>query len=206
MSAQPMDFGFLQIRPIVTREELADVCLADVDTSKALCYSPEALGNGRFRTVRDVVYVKPDVFDSSQTRRIADELAQVNDRLLKTNRSCLLIGPGRWGSTNDWLGIPVTWDQICTAQVIVETTLKDFVITPSQGTHFFQNLTSLGIGYFTVNHTINKGFIDWDWLARMEAAEETRFVRRVRLPDPLDIRIDGRSQCGVVLKPSRNGG
>ena len=88
----------------------------------------------------------------------------------------------------------------------METTLKDFVITPSQGTHFFQNLTSLGIGYFTVNHAVNKGFIDWDWLSRMEAAEETRFVRCVRLNDPLDIRIDGRSQRGVVLKPAGDGG
>ncbi len=207
MSSKPMTFGFLQIRPIITREEFADVDLEHVDAAGAVCYSPDALGNGRICDVCDIVYVKPDTFNTSHTPRIAEELARVNEALRKEDRLCLLIGPGRWGSSNNWLGIPVTWDQVSTARVIVETTLQDFVITPSQGTHFFQNLTSLGIGYLTVDHTVNKGFVDWDWLRGCPPVRETDHVRWVRVGEPLDIRIDGRSQCGVVLKtPAGDGG
>jgi hypothetical protein len=201
MDAHPMEFGFLQMRPTITLDETVDLSMDELDPSAALCISPLALGNGRMAGLRDIVYVKPDVFDAGKTREIAAELAAINDDLLKANRRSVLIGPGRWGTADRWLGIPVTWDQISSAQVIVETTLEDFMITPSQGTHFFQNLTSLGVGYFTVDGSSQAGSIDWGWLAAQPAAKETALIRQVRLQSELDVRIDGRSRNGVIFKP-----
>jgi CheY-like chemotaxis protein len=201
MTADPMRFGVLQVRPIISHEEFTDVCLNEIDENQAVCFSPQALGNGQICNVSDIVYVKPESFDTSQTRRMAAEVGVVNNKLHKMGRSYMLIGPGRWGSADRWLGIPVTWEQICSAQVIVETTLDNFLVAPSQGTHFFQNLTSLGIGYFTVDPTVNSGHIDWDWLGRQPAAEETQYVRHVALSQPLGIKLDGRTRRGVVLRP-----
>jgi CheY-like chemotaxis protein len=201
MSAQPMEFGVLQIRPIISREEYADVELRQTDRDHAVCYSPWALGNGQMGGIHDIVYVKPAEFEAGRTREIADELAKINNNLLLAERQCVLIGPGRWGSADRWLGIPVTWEQISSAQVIVEASLEDFVVTPSQGTHFFQNLTSLGIGYFTVHPSLSEGFINWDWLAAQELVEETRFVHHVRVSEPLDVVLNGYKQEGVIFKP-----
>ena len=203
MSARPMEFGVLQIRPIISHEECEDVRLKEVDLARAICHSPLSLGNGRMCGIRDIVYVKPDQFQSARTQEIAAELATVNDHLNRVEQKCVLIGPGRWGSADRWLGIPVSWDQISSAQVIVETTLADFAVTPSQGTHFFQNLTSLGMGYLTVDPTRNTGSIDWDWLASQPAAKETRFVRHISLDEELDVRLDGRTRLGVIYRPGR---
>lgn len=203
MDTRPMEFGFLQIRPIVSHEESEAASLENVDVADAICHSPLALGNGRMSGIRDIVYVKPETFDAGRTRQIAAELAQVNDGLIQADRKCILIGPGRWGSADRWLGIPVTWDQISSAQVIVETTLEDFIVTPSQGTHFFQNLTSLGIGYFTVDPLTKRGFIDWEWLDSQVAVQETKFVRHIHLATQLDVRLDGRHRLGVIFSPRR---
>ncbi|MBU0718374.1 MAG: histidine kinase [Planctomycetes bacterium] len=202
MSTKPIEFGILQIRPIITHEEFEDVSLEKVDLDEAICYSARALGNGQIRDVRDIVYVRPDTFDAAQTREMAASVARINDELARAGRHCVLVGPGRWGSSDRWLGIPVTWDQISSARVIVETTLRDFIVTPSQGAHFFQNMTSLGIGYFTVDPSVDESFINWDWLAKQRAVEETEFIRHVRFSEPLEVRLDGRSRRGVVLKPS----
>jgi len=201
MTTTPMRFGFLQIRPTIWEEEQEAVSMVDADLQRAQCVSTQAMGNGRISGLQDIIYVKPDEFDSGHTREIATEIDRMNDDLTKAGRSCVLIGPGRWGSADRWLGIPVTWEQISAARVIVETTLKDFRVTPSQGTHFFQNLISLRVGYFTVDADAGQGRIDWDWLAAQPALAETRFVRHLRLDQPLDIRMDGRSQRGAVLKP-----
>ncbi len=205
MTSKPMKFGFLQIRPITSREEFEDIDLTDVDPGEAICFSAQALGNGQMCGIHDIIYIKPTAFDAGMTREIAAELAKMNHDLARADRSCVLIGPGRWGSSDRWLGIPVTWDQISSAQVIVETTLQDFVIAPSQGTHFFQNLTSLGIGYMTVDPSIDQGSIDWDWLAGQDAAEETRFLRRIAFDEELDVRLDGRTRRGMVFKPGAAG-
>jgi hypothetical protein len=202
MSARPMEFGFLQIRPIISHAERESVRLTEADCRQAICYSPRALGNGRLSGIRDIVYVKPDEFDSSQTREIAQRLGQINDDLRRAGRQCVLMGPGRWGSADRWLGIPVTWDQISSAQVIVETTLQDFLVEPSQGTHFFQNLTSLGVGYFTVDPSVDAGFIDWAWLAAQEPTTDTHFVRWVTLAEALDVRLDGHSRRGAIFNPT----
>ncbi len=204
MSADPMVFGLLQIRPSVYDEECPPVDFGDLDHDRALCMSSQVLGNGRICGMHDIVYVRPDAFDSAYTREIANEIGVVNERIRQAGRQCILIGPGRWGSADRWLGIPVTWDQISTARVIVEAALKDFVVTPSQGTHFFQNLTSLRIGYFTVNPAAGEGFIDWDWLAAQPAVEENRFLRHLFLAEPLDALLDGKTRKGFILKPDSN--
>jgi CheY-like chemotaxis protein len=201
MNVDPMRFGFLQIRPIISHEEFADVHISEEEEKGAFCYSSQALGNGRIRDIQDIVYVKPKDFDSAQTREMALEVARINDKLRKADRRYMLIGPGRWGTADRWLGIPVTWEQISSAQVIVEATLEDFIVTPSQGTHFFQNLTSLGVGYLTVDTNVNSGRIDWNWLDHQPAAEESKHIRHVALSKPLGIKLDGRSRRGVILPP-----
>jgi DNA-binding NarL/FixJ family response regulator len=205
MSTDPMEFGFLQIRPIIVNEEYQDVSLDDMAPELAVCYSDKALGNGQVPGIRDIVYVRPEHFDSSRTREIAAEIGRLNETLVREHCSCVLIGPGRWGTADHWLGIPVKWEQISAAQVIVETTLEDFMITPSQGTHFFQNLTSLGIGYFSVDPNLAKGSIDWDWLNKQPTRYESRYVRHVRVDQFLEIRLDGRSQRGVIARPREHG-
>jgi len=202
MKTKPMQFGILQIRPCITDESFEDVTLEDDGRSRLLCYSPQTMGNGFIRGLRDVVFVKPDEFDSVRTRDIAAEIGRINEKLRKDGRSCLLIGPGRWGSADPWLGIPVQWEQISTAHAIVETSLDNFVITPSQGTHFFQNLTSFRVGYLTVNPTAGGGFVDWDWLVGQHAVEERQFIRHIRLQNPVEVKLDGRTGRGAIFKPT----
>jgi hypothetical protein len=163
-----------------------------------ICYSSQAMGNGRIGGITDIVFVRPDEFSSARTREIAAELGVMNEKLRRAGRGCLLIGPGRWGSADPWLGIPVTWEQISSAHAIVETCLHDFVVTPSQGTHFLQNLTSFRVGYFTVNPEVGAGFVRWPWLMDQPAVEETRYLRHIRLSEPLDVRLDGRSRRGLI--------
>lgn len=202
MNTQPMEFGFLQIRPALSAETGDTGGTIDTPSENAICFSPEALGNGVIDDVCDVVFVAPDDFDAGVTREIAQEIGKVNEKIRRQGRSCVLIGPGRWGSADRWLGIPVTWDQISTARAIVETALEKLMVAPSQGTHFFQNLTSLGVGYFTVDPNVRKGFIDWDWLAAATPAHKERRVTHLVLDDPVIVKIDGRQQRGVIQKPN----
>ncbi|MCA9250992.1 MAG: hypothetical protein KDA54_07645 [Phycisphaerales bacterium] len=202
MGTTPMEFGFLQIRPIIVQEEYAHVTVDEVDRESLICYSDRALGNGRVEGITDLVYVKPNAFDNTQTRDIAADVARINDQLLQEDRASILIGPGRWGSADRFLGIPVSWEQISTAQLIIETNLKDFCVIPSQGTHFFQNLTSLGVGYMTVDPHVGESFVDWKWLASQPAYAETKYTRHIRFEKPTEIRIDGRMQHGIVCKPA----
>jgi hypothetical protein len=204
-ATKPMQFGVLQIRPTVADETLDQAAVLEVEQDKLICRTSQAMGNGSIRDVRDIVFVKPACFAASKTRIIARQLGQLNETLRKAGRSSILIGPGRWGSSDAWLGIPVTWDQISTARVVVETSLRDFVVTPSQGSHFFQNLTSFRIGYLTVNPTAGGGFIDWDWLNRQPPEAETEFLRHVCLEFPAEVHLDGRTRRGVILKPNTTG-
>ncbi|MCK4341948.1 MAG: histidine kinase [Phycisphaerae bacterium] len=200
LEADPKEFAVLQIRPCCRGADLDSVELDDLSREELLCYSPHALGNGILAGLTDVIYVKPDRFDPARTPAMAEEIGKLNEHLLSANRPCVLIGPGRWGSSHSYLGIPVTWAQICAARVIVETTLQDFVVEPSQGSHFFQNLTSFGIAYLTVNPFSEEGFIDWTWLDAQPAARETAHVRHVRLPHPLEARLNGQKSHAAVLK------
>ncbi len=194
------EFGFLQVRPLGTGGDVREINIGSIDDSQAICVSRRCLGNGVIEDVADVIYVRPDRFDRSKTVAIAQEIGQLNLQLKEERRHCVLIGQGRWGSADHWLGIPVGWAQISTARCIVETDLKDIRVEPSQGTHFFQNITSLGIGYFTVNFGPDGGLVDYAWLDSQPALRETEHVRLVRFAEPLDIVLDGRQRVGAVMK------
>jgi hypothetical protein len=198
---RPHRFGFLQIRPLAADYEAPDIDPALLDDPAAVCATTVALGNGRETGICDVLYVPRDRFDRGQTVAIAEEVAEFNRRLATAETPYLLLGPGRWGSADRWLGIPVRWDQISGARVIVETDLEDFKVTPSQGSHFFQNLTSFQIGYLTLNKGQGRSKLDWDWLDAQPAAGQSKYLRHLRLDSPLTVLIDGRSSRGVVLKP-----
>lgn len=191
-------FGFLQIRPLATTTGTVTLTEEDLDREDLLVSTEIALGNGRYADIRDVVYVPPGRFDRAKTVAIAAEIADANNQLKAADRPYLLVGPGRWGSSDRWLGIPVRWDQISGAQVIVETDLPDFKVTPSEGTHFFQNLTSFQIGYLTVNHGKPRTVCRWEWLDEQPTVDDRTYVRHIILDQPLEILVDGRSRRGLV--------
>jgi len=194
-------FGLLQIRPLAAEHETPklnpDLCVPE----NTVISTEVSLGNGRYAGIRDVVYVPRGRFDRSRTTAIAEEVGRFNTLLSGQEQPYLLVGPGRWGSADRWLGIPVQYTQIAGAAVIIETDLDDFKVTPSQGTHFFQNLTSFQVGYLTVNQASGGGYIDWDWLDSQPVAAETKHLRHVRLEKPLTVLIDGRSGRAAVFKP-----
>ncbi len=198
----PKEFAMLQIRPLVLSLELEELDVDKVNQDELLCVSHQVLGNGALTDLCDVVVIDPEAFDRSKSRDVAAEVSILNAKLLEEKRSYVLIGMGRWGSTDPWLGIPVTWDQIAGASVIVEAGFKDIDVTPSQGSHFFQNITSFRVGYFTVNATHNEGFIDWDWLFRQPAQEQLNFVRHLRFDRPIVAKINGHKNKGIILKPA----
>jgi hypothetical protein len=199
------DFYLLQIRPIVDSKQVLDEDLAAIPDEQCLLRSHNSLGHGISEDVVDVVYVKTDdEFTAANNPRIADEIEQMNRKFLDADKNYVLVGPGRWGSSDYWLGIPVKWPHISAARVIVETGLKNYHVDPSQGTHFFQNLTSFGVGYFTINTYTGDGVFQKEILDSMPAIEETEFVRHVRFERPLKIMMDGKKQHGVVLLPTES--
>ncbi len=200
----PHQVGFLQIRPIVLGSNDGGGSVSEVLDQEAVVKSDKALGHGREVDIRDVVYLPPQTFDRAKTPEIAHQVGRINARLRDRQRPYVLIGPGRWGSKDRWLGVPVGWSQINGARCIVETDMADIPVTPSQGSHFFQNMTSLGISYFTVNFGGAGGHVDYDWLDALEATEQTEYVRHVTLDDPLEVFVDARLHHGVVLKPGRS--
>jgi CheY-like chemotaxis protein len=197
----PKEFGVLQLRPLALSREIEELRIEQVEPERILCRSDHVLGHGRIEDVRDVVVVDRLRFDRAASRQTAQELAEFNAALVEEAVPYLLIGVGRWGSRDPWLGIPVAWDQISGARVIVEAGFKDFTVAPSQGTHFFQNLTSFNIGYFTVNPDAGDGFVDWDWLLGQPALRQTACVRHLRFASPLVMVMDGRKTEGLILKP-----
>jgi hypothetical protein len=159
------------------------------------------LGHGKVEGIRDLVVVDFQRFERARSREAAAEVGRLNALLLAEGRPYLLVGVGRWGSRDPWLGIPVAWDQVCGAKVIVEAGLRDMTVTPSQGSHFFQNLTSFEVGYFTVNPESGDGTLDWAWLDAQPAESAEAHVRHLRLGEPVLALMDGRHQQGVILKP-----
>ena len=192
----------LQIRPIVDSKQVLDEDLQQIPDSQCLLRSNNSLGHGISEDVCDVVYVKAgEDFTAANNPTIASHIERINQRFLDEGRNYVLVGPGRWGSSDYWLGIPVKWPHISGARVIVESGLKNYHVDPSQGTHFFQNLTSFGVGYFTINTYTGDGLFQQDILDQMPAVEETEYVRHVRFDRPLKIMMDGKKQTGVVLLP-----
>lgn len=198
---RPHEFGFLQMRPLVVARETEDLDLSDAPPDALICRSTQVLGNGVVDGIRDAVVVDFHRFDRSASRAAAAEVARFNAELTEAGRPYLLIGVGRWGSTDSWLGIPVTWDQIAGARVIVESGFRDFRVTPSQGSHFFQNLTSFQVGYFTVNEDLGEGFIDWSWIEGQPAESKLQFVRHLRFEAPAVVKMNGRRNVGLIYKP-----
>ncbi len=201
---EPAEFGFLQIRPLVLSHEGEELRMQDVDPAQMLCHSSKVLGNGRVQDLRDVVVVDFHRFERSRSHEVAKAVAQFNAKLAQQGIPYLLIGVGRWGSNDPWLGIPVEWDEISSARVIVEAGFRDFRVTPSQGSHFFQNLTAFQVGYFTVNPDAGEGFVDWDWLTAQPALEEQDCVRHVQFASPLAVVMNGRTSRGVIFKPENS--
>jgi hypothetical protein len=197
----PKEFAFLQLRPLSPAREMDEVELAHTSREELICESPSVLGHGHMDEILDLVVVDRNRFERAQSRECATAVARFNAELAREGRHYALFGVGRWGSTHPWLGIPVRWADIAGARVIVEAGFKDFRVTPSQGTHFFQNLTSLGVGYFTVNQETDEGFVDWDWLAAQPASEEMGCVRHIQLDRPISVTMNGTIQRGVIKKP-----
>ena len=197
------DFYLLQIRPIVDAKEMLDEDVRAIPDADCLLRSHNSLGHGISEDVTDVVYVKyDDHFSAMNNFYVADDIERINRKFLADGKNYVLIGPGRWGSSDHYLGVPVKWPHISAARVIVEVALKNYNIDPSQGTHFFQNLTSFGVGYFTVDtNTEEGGFVNKEMLDAMPAVEETQYVRHVRFDRPLRILMDGKKQEGAVLLP-----
>jgi CheY-like chemotaxis protein len=201
----PKIFNFLQIRPIVHTEEAHTINLNHIKPEQTIIYAESALGNGTFKGISDLIYVRPESFSASNNKNVAIEIDKLNSQFVKNGSTYVLIGPGRWGSTDPWLGIPVKWPHISAARIIIESGLKNYRIDPSQGTHFFQNLTSFRVGYFTINPYINEGYYDVNYLNSLNPVYEDNYIRHIKFENPLDIMIDGRGHKGVILKPSANG-
>jgi hypothetical protein len=193
------EFAFLQLRPMTARAELLQVKISDDEIARSFCVSSHALGNAEMNDMADILFVKPDGFDPAKTLQIAREIGELNAGLLSESRKYLLVGPGRWGSADRWLGIPVSWAEICGVGAMVETSSSELRADPSQGSHFFHNITTLGITYATVL-VEDSDFIDWNWLTSLPVANETTHVAHVRLDKAFNLKVDGRSSKCVMYR------
>ncbi|MFX0063055.1 MAG: PEP/pyruvate-binding domain-containing protein [Candidatus Hermodarchaeota archaeon] len=199
--SRPPTFYLLQIRPFITETEFIDVQLDEEERQNLFLFSTKAMGNGILGDIKDIVYIKPDTFDNMKTIEIAAEIKLYNQELAATKTPYVLIGLGRWGTKDRFLGIPVEWHSVFGASVFVETGLEDFDIEPSQGTHFFQNLISNKRIYFTVPYKSIEDKIDWEWLKKQQTAKETKYVRHIRLSESLTVKVDGKKRQGAIIKP-----
>ena len=192
------DFYLLQVRPMV--DVKADLCedLNLIPEENILLKSYNSLGHGVMEEIQDIVYVKTDGYNAGNNPTIAYEIEKLNRKFLDEGKHYVLVGPGRWGSSDSWLGIPIKWPHISAARVIVEAGLTNYRVDPSQGTHFFQNLTSFGVGYFTINAYMGDGIYNQQYLDTLPAVEETTFLRHIRFEKPLVVKMDGKKKIGVV--------
>lgn len=194
-----LHFGFLQVRPMVVSDEVVDLKTDELYAEDVLLASKRVMGNGVVENITDVIFVKPQTFDKKDTQKIAYEIDSINKGFVQTKTPYLLIGFGRWGSSDSWLGIPVDWGQIAGAKVIVESTLFGINVELSQGSHFFHNLSSFNVSYFSLNYD-GEFAIDWEWLNQQKVVNETNFVKHIKLESPLKIKVDGKTSCGVIKK------
>ncbi|MGH9336912.1 MAG: PEP/pyruvate-binding domain-containing protein, partial [Vicinamibacteria bacterium] len=195
------ELGILPLRPLALTREIEEIDLGSIEEGQVVCRSASVLGHGKLDDIRDAVMVDRGRLERGESRRIADIVARLNAALRSEGRNYVLIGAGRWGSAEPFLGIPVTWDQISAARVIVEAGFREFHVTPSQGTHFFQNLMSNNVGYFTVNPEAGEGFLDWSWLRSHEPRFEAGPVRHLRFDVPMVVKMNGKKGEGAVFKP-----
>jgi len=200
----PKEFGLLQMRPLVISRESEELDVENIDPKKLICLSNQVLGNGVLTGIYDVVLVDYHLFDRSKSRDVAKEVSTFNNLLMNEKRPYLLIGVGRWGSLDPWLGIPVNWEQIAGAKAIIETGFKEMSVEPSQGSHFFQNITSFMIGYFSVNEHKHQGFLDWKWLLNQTPVESKTFTKLLRFEKPIQIKMNGHQTKGIIFKPGES--
>nr|MDA3813631.1 hypothetical protein [Candidatus Cloacimonadota bacterium] len=164
--------------------------------------STMAMGNGKIANIKDIVYIDPDKFDNTQTLEMVTEIEKINNHLAESDRDYVLLGPGRWGTSDRFLGIPVRWAQINRAKIIVEASNENFTVEASQGSHFFHNLVAMNVGYFTISHSADSDFIDWEWLKSLPAKHSGKYTGHVELKKPVNIQIDGRKGIAVISKGS----
>ncbi len=198
---EPARFAFLQLRPLTGAGEVDDLALDGIPDNELICRSPCVLGSGTVDGVSDLLVVDPRSFQRGRGHEAARAVARFSAALIARGRSYLLLGAGRWGSSDPWLGIPLQWPEISGARAIVEVGFRDFPVAPSQGTHFFQNLVSGSVGYFSVNAEVGEGFVDWGWLAEQPVVAESAGVRHIGLDGPAVVMMNGRTQHGVIRKP-----
>ena len=201
---KPNQFALLQMRPLVLTREIEELDIENYSQNDLLCYSDQVLGHGVIKDIYDIIFVDYHLFERSKSKDVAVELNQFNNKLMKLNRPYLLIGVGRWGSLDPWLGIPVKWEQISGAKTIIETGFKDFDVTPSQGSHFFHNLTSFMIGYFSIYPNHKQSWINWDWILNQVPEEKKMFTSHIKLEKSLTIKVNGQRNKGIITKPGIN--
>jgi len=200
---EPIIFNFLQIRPIVDTDQENTIDLEQVKPDDTIIYCQQALGNGKITDIKDFVYIKPEAFEAANSKQMATDIGKLNERFVSEGKYYVLVGPGRWGSSDPSLGIPVKWAQISNARVIVESGLENYRIDPSQGTHFFQNLTSFHVGYFTINPYLGDGSYNTEYLNQFDAFYEDDFIRHVRFDEAIEAHIDGKHHKGVIMKMNK---
>jgi len=191
-------FYLLQIKPIIGATLDYDVNMDEIDKSHILLYTEKSMGNGMISNIQDVIYVDRDLFDKSKTLEMAAEIDGFNDEMISSGRQYILLGPGRWGTRDRWIGIPVTWPQICNAKIIIETSLEDFPLDASSGSHFFHNVTSMNVGYFSVQHNQKNSVIDWDILKKQKVLRQGKYVTHVQFKNNLTVKMDGKKRISVI--------
>jgi hypothetical protein len=204
VKGEAANFGFLQVRPLVLSGEGENLRMDDVNPASLICKSTSVLGNGRIQNLYDIVVVDFHRFERGRSQAVAEAVAHFNAKLMECERPYILVGVGRWGSNDPWLGIPIEWDEIAGARVIVEAGLRDLCVTPSQGSHFFQNLMAFQVGYFTVNPEAGQGLLDWQWLGAQAAIEDQECVRHLQFADPVVVVMNGMTREGMIFKPGQS--
>jgi len=192
-------FYLLQIKPLIGNQILQNIVIDQMDQSNMVLFTRSSLGNGEIKDIRDVIYVDTAKFSKLKTIEMAAEIERLNNQMIKNNRQYILIGPGRWGSRDRFVGIPVNWSQISNAKVIVEVSLDNYPLDSSLGSHFFHNVTSMNIGYFSVLHSSPTDFVKWEKLKDQKFVNETSFFKHVRFKNPLTILMDGRLKTSAII-------
>ena len=195
-------FYLLQIKPLVSHQQGTDLDIQQAKKSDMILYTESSLGNGKIDNLHDIIYINPEKFDKLNTMEMVKEMEYMNEIMRKQGKQYILIGPGRWGTSDRFLGIPVSWRHISNARVIVETSLANFPLDSSLGSHFFHNVTSMNIGYLSVQDSSRKDFIHWDQLNRHQAVHETRFFRHIRYTKPLTVLMNGRKKTAAIIDNS----
>lgn len=194
-----VSFYLLQIKPLVGNDESYSLDMSKINKDKVILFSERTMGNGRLDNIRDIVYVDPEKFNKSETIEMVKEIEKINLKLQNQGKQYILIGPGRWGTRDKYIGIPVVWSQISNAKIIVEMSLDEFPLDASLGSHFFHNVTSMNVGYFSVNHKSIKDFISWDIIKRQKVMEETKFFKHIEFSKPMAVIMDGRKRISTIL-------